>query len=66
MRIEHIGTTSYRLGFIMTRCVDRVVVARSTLTLVFIAANGGAAPLPVEYRTMLETAQRNASPATRQ
>jgi acyl-CoA thioester hydrolase len=65
MRIEHIGTTSYRLGFTMTRCVDRVVVARSTLTLVFIAANGVAAPLPVEYRTMLETAQRNASPVTR-
>jgi acyl-CoA thioester hydrolase len=61
MRIVHIGTSSYELGFTMTRCSDEVVVARSTLTLVFIGDDDRAAPIPAEYRTMLERARLDAT-----
>lgn len=56
MRLEHIGTTSYRLGFTMTRSTDDVVVARSTLTLVLVDPSGRATPIPAAYRAVLEDA----------
>lgn len=56
MRVLHVGRTSYRLGFTMTRCADDVVVAHSTLTLVFVGDGGGPVPIPDPYRAMLEAA----------
>jgi acyl-CoA thioester hydrolase len=56
MRVRHVGKTSYRLGFTMTRCPGPVVVARSTLALVCVDGTGRAAPIPAEYRLMLQEA----------
>jgi YbgC/YbaW family acyl-CoA thioester hydrolase len=57
MRVEHVGTTSYRLGFTMTRVPDRVVVARSALTLVCLDRDGHATPVPAGLRSVLQEAR---------
>jgi acyl-CoA thioester hydrolase len=56
MRVEHLGTRSYRLGFTMTRPTDAVVVARSTLTLVCLDGDGRATPVPAALRSVLQEA----------
>lgn len=57
MSVGHIGTSSYRLEFTMTRIPDPVVVARSTLTLVCVDADGRPRALPDVYRSMLQEAR---------
>ena len=57
MRVAHIGTRSYRLGFTMTRVPDGVVVARSALTLVCVDADGRATPIPGALRSVLQEAR---------
>ena len=56
MRVAHVGTRSYRLAFTMTRVPDRVVVARSLLTLVCIDDRGRSAAIPEALRTVLKEA----------
>lgn len=57
MGVDHIGTSSYRLAFTMTRLPDAVVVARSTLTLVCLGADGRPKAIPDPYRSMLQEAR---------
>lgn len=52
MSVAAIGTTSYRLGYTMTRA-DGLVVARSSLTLVFVDASGTPVPVPAGLREPL-------------
>jgi acyl-CoA thioester hydrolase len=61
MHLDHIGNTSYRLGFTMTRPTDAVVVARSTLTLVLIDAAGRPSSIPAPYRALLVTDSRGSA-----
>lgn len=56
MRVDHVGRTSYRFGFTMTRCADGVIAARATLTLVFVGEDGKPVPIPDAYRALLEEA----------
>ena len=53
MRVAHIGTSSYRMGFEMTRVADALLVARATLSLVCVAGDGRPTPIPDAYRKIL-------------
>jgi acyl-CoA thioester hydrolase len=57
MRVDHVGTSSYRLAFTMTRLPEAAVVARSTLTLVCVGPDGRPRAIPDAYRSMLQEAR---------
>jgi acyl-CoA thioester hydrolase len=46
MSVGHLGRRSYRMDYLMTRTGDLAQVARASLTLVGVGADGAAAPLP--------------------
>jgi acyl-CoA thioester hydrolase len=53
MRVDHVGDRSYRYGYTMTRVGDGVVVARSSLTLVCVGADGRPTAIPAALRSVL-------------
>lgn len=52
VRVADVGCSSYTLAYTMTRADDGVRLASSTLTGVFVGADGRSAPLPERLRTM--------------
>lgn len=56
MSVGHLGRRSYRMDYLMTRAADAAQVARATLTLVGVGADGVAAPLPAIIADLLEPA----------
>jgi acyl-CoA thioester hydrolase len=54
MFVDHIGARSYRFGFLMTNEANATVVARSTMSLVTLDADGRATPIPAALRALLE------------
>jgi acyl-CoA thioester hydrolase len=56
MRVDHVGNRSYRYGFTMTRVGDRVVVARSSLTMVCVGPDGRPTAIPAALRSVLHKA----------
>lgn len=57
MRPDHVGRTSYRMAFTFVREDDHAVVARSSLTLVCVTAQGTPAPIPGALRAILNGRQ---------
>jgi acyl-CoA thioester hydrolase len=55
LTVESIGTSSYRLGFAMTRAGDSTPLARASISCVYVA-DGRAVALPASVRSYLETA----------
>lgn len=53
MRPAHLGRTSYRMAFTLVRESDQAVVARSSLTLVSMDAQGRPVPVPEPIREVL-------------
>jgi acyl-CoA thioester hydrolase len=53
MAIGHVGRRSYTYAFTMTRELDEVVVARSTMTLVVIDAEGKPVSIPPALLNLL-------------
>jgi acyl-CoA thioester hydrolase len=56
MSVGHVGRRSYRMDYLMTRAGDAAQVARASLTLVGVGADGAAAPLPVLIADLLNPA----------
>jgi acyl-CoA thioester hydrolase len=56
MSVGHVGSRSYRIDFMMTRVGDAEQVARASMTLVSVDADGVAAPLPALVANLLTPA----------
>jgi len=55
MGVEHVGVSSYAMGFRMVRQCDATVVARARIVCV-CTVHGGAVEIPAVLRTLLESA----------
>jgi YbgC/YbaW family acyl-CoA thioester hydrolase len=53
MSVGHLGRRSYRMDYLMTRAGDAAPVARASLTLAGIGADGAAAPIPALIADLL-------------
>ncbi len=56
MGIQHVGESSYVVGFRMTRQCDETVVARAQLVCVCIG-DGGPVPIPAALRQLMESSE---------
>jgi YbgC/YbaW family acyl-CoA thioester hydrolase len=56
MSVGHLGNRSYRIDYLMTRVQDAAQVARASMTLVSVGADGVAAPLPAFITDLLTAA----------
>jgi acyl-CoA thioester hydrolase len=54
LRVPRVGVSSYDFGFMMVRCGEGDLVARSTLSLVTVDVRGCPIPLPQTLRATLE------------
>jgi acyl-CoA thioester hydrolase len=57
MRLGHIGTSSFRFDFDMTRVSDEVLVARGANTVVTVSPDQSTIPIPPLLRSALATWQ---------